>query len=294
VVRNCYLAVRKAAAVAWEEQQADHIVVIREPGRAITPRDIAAALALPSGAITTIDADPAVARSVDAGLLAQSSLPPVARAPAGTQSRRGPAPAWHPHPGHRPARARRLGPRRCPHPPAARNRRSAAVTTPSPVIPPPQPPDDDVDLNSIVAYNFRAARTLRGWTQKETGRRLEPLLSRRVPQAHVAQLEGAYRGRRRREFDAHELLAFAIAFQLPASGSCCRHRETTGACATPRLMSTTSTRSSSAAPTISNRSTSGSVTSPTATPTPPTEPSTRSPDPVSPHSSLPTGNAAPR
>ncbi len=75
VVRNCYLAVRKAAAAAWEEQQADHIVVIREPGRAITPRDIAAALALPAGAITTIDADPAVARSVDAGLLAQSSLP---------------------------------------------------------------------------------------------------------------------------------------------------------------------------------------------------------------------------
>ncbi len=89
------------------------------------------------------------------------------------------------------------------------------MTTPSPVIPPPQPSDDDVDLNSIVAYNFRAARTLRGWTQKETGRRLEPLLRRRVPQAHVAQLEGAYRGRRRREFDAHELLAFAIAFQLP-------------------------------------------------------------------------------
>ena len=86
---------------------------------------------------------------------------------------------------------------------------------PSPASPPPQISSDDVDLNSIVAYNFRAARTLRGWTQKETGRRLEPLLGRRVLQVHVAQLEGAYRGRRRRKFDAHQLVAFAIAFQLP-------------------------------------------------------------------------------
>ena len=45
---------------------------------------------------------------------------------------------------------------------------------------------DGVDLNSIVAYNFRAARTLRDWTQKETGRRLEALLGRQVPQVHVA------------------------------------------------------------------------------------------------------------
>jgi hypothetical protein len=27
---------------------------------------------------------------------------------------------------------------------------------------------------------------------------------------HVAQLEGSYQGRRRREFDAHELLVFAV------------------------------------------------------------------------------------
>jgi hypothetical protein len=67
--------VRRAAAAAWEGQRPDHIVVIRAPGRAITSRDIAAALALPAGAITTIDADPSVARSVDAGLLARPGLP---------------------------------------------------------------------------------------------------------------------------------------------------------------------------------------------------------------------------
>src|SRR5919106_4988405 len=75
--------------------------------------------------------------------------------------------------------------------------------------------DSGVDLNSIVAYNFRAARGLRGWTQNETGRRLEPLFGRRVRQVRVSQIEHAYRGRRRREFDAHELLALALVFELP-------------------------------------------------------------------------------
>lgn len=64
---------------------------------------------------------------------------------------------------------------------------------PSPAVPPPQMGGDDVELKSIVAYDFRAARRLRGRTQKATGRRLEPLLGRRIPQVHVAQLEGAVR-----------------------------------------------------------------------------------------------------
>ncbi|HYZ98440.1 MAG TPA: hypothetical protein VE575_06790 [Acidimicrobiales bacterium] len=75
VVRNCYLAVRKAAAVAWVGQRADHVVVIREPGRAITPRDIAATVGLPATVVTTLEADPAVARSVDAGLLTRPRPP---------------------------------------------------------------------------------------------------------------------------------------------------------------------------------------------------------------------------
>ena len=79
-------------------------------------------------------------------------------------------------------------------------------------------PDDRpgrADLNEIVAYNFRAARELRGWTQDETAHALEGLLGQRLPQASISAIERAYEGDRRREFDAHEILAFALAFDLP-------------------------------------------------------------------------------
>jgi transcriptional regulator with XRE-family HTH domain len=79
-------------------------------------------------------------------------------------------------------------------------------------------PDDRpgrADLNEIVAYNFRAARELRGWTQDETAQALERLLGQRLPQASISAIERAYEGDRRREFDAHEILAFALAFDLP-------------------------------------------------------------------------------
>jgi transcriptional regulator with XRE-family HTH domain len=71
------------------------------------------------------------------------------------------------------------------------------------------------DLNEIVAYNFRAARELRGWTQDETAQALERLLGQRLPQASISAIERAYEGDRRREFDAHEILAYALAFDLP-------------------------------------------------------------------------------
>ncbi len=73
----------------------------------------------------------------------------------------------------------------------------------------------DADLNQIVAYNFKAARELRGWTQEEAAIRLEPLLGQRLPQASISAIERAYEGDRHRVFDAHELLAFAEAFNLP-------------------------------------------------------------------------------
>jgi transcriptional regulator with XRE-family HTH domain len=71
------------------------------------------------------------------------------------------------------------------------------------------------DLNEVVAYNFRAARELRGWTQEETAEALGPLLGQRLPQASISAIERAYEGDRRREFDAQEILAFALAFDLP-------------------------------------------------------------------------------
>ncbi|MGB5565479.1 MAG: helix-turn-helix transcriptional regulator [Acidimicrobiia bacterium] len=73
----------------------------------------------------------------------------------------------------------------------------------------------EVDLNQVVAYNIREARLLRGWTQEELADRLEPYLGQRLTQAGVSSIERAWDGERRREFDAHELLIFAMVFDLP-------------------------------------------------------------------------------
>lgn len=80
---------------------------------------------------------------------------------------------------------------------------------------PPAPPPNDVDLNQVVAYNVRAARELRGWTQDQLALQLEPYLGQRITQAAVSSIERAWDGERRREFDAHELLVFAMVFDLP-------------------------------------------------------------------------------
>ena len=84
---------------------------------------------------------------------------------------------------------------------------------------PPDPPQPtvsrEVDLNQVVAYNFRAARELRGWTQDELADRLERYLGQRLSQAAVSSIERAWDGDRRREFDAHELLIFSMVFSLP-------------------------------------------------------------------------------
>ncbi|MDQ6614818.1 MAG: hypothetical protein M3083_08740 [Actinomycetota bacterium] len=79
----------------------------------------------------------------------------------------------------------------------------------------PSSAGDAMDVNEIVAYNFRAARHLRGWTQLETAERLERYVGRRLTQAGISSIEAAYRGARRREFDAHELLIFSLTFDLP-------------------------------------------------------------------------------
>jgi transcriptional regulator with XRE-family HTH domain len=80
---------------------------------------------------------------------------------------------------------------------------------------PARPFLDGVNLNEIVAYNFRRARELRGLTQDEAADRLAPFLGVRLKQAAVSGIEGAYGGAKRREFDAQELLAFACGFDLP-------------------------------------------------------------------------------
>lgn len=70
VTRPCYLALRRAAIGA--DTRPDGVVVIEEPGRALTAQDAADVVCAPLRA--TIGLDPAVARAVDAGLFA-SRLP---------------------------------------------------------------------------------------------------------------------------------------------------------------------------------------------------------------------------
>jgi transcriptional regulator with XRE-family HTH domain len=87
--------------------------------------------------------------------------------------------------------------------------------TPTAPSAPARTEPDTADLNQIVAYNFRRARELRGWTQDEAALRLEPFLGQRLRQASVSAIEGAFAGERRREFDAQEILSFACAFDVP-------------------------------------------------------------------------------
>lgn len=64
VIRNCYLALRRATEAPVRPSA---VVLVEEPGRALGRRDVRAVLnGLP---LVSIPADPALARTVDAGLL---------------------------------------------------------------------------------------------------------------------------------------------------------------------------------------------------------------------------------
>lgn len=65
VVRQCYLGLRRATALPAVAHGA---VLVEEPGRALGSADIERALGVP--VVATVPWDPAVARAVDAGLLA--------------------------------------------------------------------------------------------------------------------------------------------------------------------------------------------------------------------------------
>ncbi len=69
VLRPCYLALRRAAAAPLRPSA---VVLVGEPGRSLGRRDVEAVLGVP--VVAEVEIDPAVARAVDAGLLA-SRLP---------------------------------------------------------------------------------------------------------------------------------------------------------------------------------------------------------------------------
>ena len=78
VLRPCYLALRRAVNV---RHRVDGIVLVNEPGRALSTRDVAAVLTAPI--VAEIDLDPRLSRVVDAGLLATripTSMVPLQRA----------------------------------------------------------------------------------------------------------------------------------------------------------------------------------------------------------------------
>ena len=70
VVRPCYLALRRAT----QSPKPDAIVVVEEPGRALTTHDVQRLIGAP--VMAKIPIDPTIARSVDSGLLA-TRLPPA-------------------------------------------------------------------------------------------------------------------------------------------------------------------------------------------------------------------------
>ena len=80
---------------------------------------------------------------------------------------------------------------------------------------PQAPPPRVLDANQVVAYNFRAARELRRWTQEETARRLAPHIGQELPKASISGIERSIDGERKRFFDAQELVAFSLTFDLP-------------------------------------------------------------------------------
>jgi transcriptional regulator with XRE-family HTH domain len=64
-------------------------------------------------------------------------------------------------------------------------------------------------INSLVASNVAAARTLRGLTQQQLGERLEALTGRPWSKATVSALERSADGLKVRQFDADDLTAIA-------------------------------------------------------------------------------------
>jgi hypothetical protein len=70
--------------------------------------------------------------------------------------------------------------------------------------------------NQLVASNIAVYRRLRGWTQKETCDRLEPLLGLRWSPAVLSAAERSAEGQQRhREFNADEMVAFSRLFGVP-------------------------------------------------------------------------------
>ncbi len=72
-----------------------------------------------------------------------------------------------------------------------------------------------VTANQIIAANLLRARKLRGWTQDQAAEKLAPFLGVTWSRATFSAAERTAAGKRLRQFDADEIAAFALAFDLP-------------------------------------------------------------------------------
>lgn len=70
-------------------------------------------------------------------------------------------------------------------------------------------------INALVARNLTRARGMRGLTQEELGRLLEPITGKPWSKATVSALERSAEGGRPREFDADDLVALAKVLDVP-------------------------------------------------------------------------------
>jgi hypothetical protein len=107
VTRPCYLALRRAVSTP---HRPTGIILVHEPGRALRVPDVEQAVGVP--VVAQVDLDPAVARAVDAGLLAarlpralQRAVTPAATSPSSStaeqaldRSHEAPPPAGSPEP----------------------------------------------------------------------------------------------------------------------------------------------------------------------------------------------------
>ena len=74
VLRSCYIALSRAQRLPGPY---DRVVLVEEPGRALRPRDVAAAVG--ASQVERVAWDPRVARSVDAGTIVSMLPPPLRR-----------------------------------------------------------------------------------------------------------------------------------------------------------------------------------------------------------------------
>ena len=77
------------------------------------------------------------------------------------------------------------------------------------------PADPTLTMNAVVAYNARAARRMRGWTQEVLAQRLEAVTGAPFSLATVSALERTWSGDRRRQFDAQLIAQLAVALDVP-------------------------------------------------------------------------------